>query len=141
MRVVLDTNTVISGIFWGGHPRQILEMARSGTISICTSQALLDELLDVLNRPKFVARITTIVNLTAEELVADYAALAEIIAVRTVERVVPDDPDDDQVIACAVEAEASYIVSGDKDLLDLSSYGSISILKAVQFVVLLSPDE
>lgn len=46
MRVVLDTNTVLSGIFWGGHPRQILEMARSGTISICTSQALLDELLD-----------------------------------------------------------------------------------------------
>ena len=141
MRVVLDTNTVISGIFWGGYPRQILEMARSGTISICTSQALLDELLDVLSRPKFVARLTTIVNLTAEEVVADYAALAEIVAVQAVDRVVPDDPDDDEVIACAVAAEASYIVSGDKDLLDLSSYGNISILKAAQFVALLSPSE
>lgn len=141
MRVVLDTNTVISGIFWGGHPRQILEMARSGTISICTSQALLDELLDVLSRPKFGARLTTSVNLTAEEVVADYAALAEIVAVQAVERVVPDDPDDDEVIACAVAAEASYIVSGDKDLLDLSSYGNISILKAAQFVAFLSPFE
>ncbi len=141
MRVVLDTNTLISGIFWGGHPRRILEMARSGTISICTSQALLDELLDVLNRPKFVARLTTILNLTAEELVADYAALAEIIAVQTVERVVPDDPDDDEVIACAVVAEASYIVAGDKDLLDLSSYGNISIIKAVQFLALLPSAE
>jgi putative PIN family toxin of toxin-antitoxin system len=134
MRVVLDTNTVISGIFWGGHPRTILQMARSGAIAICTSQSLLDELIDVLSRPKFSARLTTIVHLTPEELVADYAALAEFVTVKTVERVVPDDPDDDQGIACALMAKARYIVSGDKDLLDLSTYGDISILKADQFL-------
>ena len=69
-------------------------------------------------------------------MVADYAALAEFVEVETVDRVVPDDPDDDQLIACAVVAAASYIVSGDKDLLDLSTYHNISILKADRFVAL-----
>ena len=46
MRVILDTNIVISGIFWGGHPRRILDLARSGQITICTSQALLDECIE-----------------------------------------------------------------------------------------------
>lgn len=93
-------------------------------------------MLDVLIRPKFSGKLTTIVHLTAEELVADYAALAEFVTVKTVDRVVPDDPDDDRAIACALVAEASYIVSGDKDLLDLSTYGEISILKADQFLAL-----
>jgi putative PIN family toxin of toxin-antitoxin system len=50
MRVVLDTNTVISGLFWRGKPFQVLELMRSGTITVYTSEAILEELLDVLKR-------------------------------------------------------------------------------------------
>ncbi|MDY6802313.1 MAG: putative toxin-antitoxin system toxin component, PIN family [Cyanobacteriota bacterium] len=75
MRVVLDTNTVISAVFWGGCPGRILEQAKTDAISICTSQALLDELLDVLSRQKFLARLSIIAS-TPSKVLADYAAWA-----------------------------------------------------------------
>lgn len=74
MRVVLDTNTVISGLLWPGNPRRILDLARSGEVILCVSQALLIELLDVLRRPKFVARLA-LIGATPEEVVDGYAVL------------------------------------------------------------------
>ena len=56
MNIVLDTNTVISGLFWKGAPRQVLDLARSGTFTLFTSPDLLAELGKVLERQKFPAR-------------------------------------------------------------------------------------
>ena len=50
MRLVLDTNIVVSGLLWGGVPRQLLELGRDGQITFFTSSALLDELVNVLER-------------------------------------------------------------------------------------------
>lgn len=135
MRVVLDTNTIVSGLFWGGHPRQVLELARSGQITLFTASALLDELFDVLSRPKFAERLR-IVEASPESVVEDYAALAEMVIVTEVIPVIAEDPDDDQVIACAIAAHADYIVSGDRHLLALAVYNSIQILNATQFMLL-----
>ncbi len=66
MKVVLDTNTVISGLFWKGAPRQILDLARSGYISLFTSPELLAELEDVLARKKFAARLSAAQTTTRE---------------------------------------------------------------------------
>ncbi len=57
MNIVLDTNTVISGLFWRGAPGQELDLARSGTFTLFTSPDLLSELADVLGRKKFSARL------------------------------------------------------------------------------------
>ena len=80
MRVVLDTNTIVSGLFWGGYPLQVLELARSEQIALFTASALLDELLDVLSRPKFTERLQ-IFKASPESIVEDYAALAEVVIV------------------------------------------------------------
>jgi predicted nucleic acid-binding protein len=53
-------------------------------------------------------------------------------------KVVVDDPDDDKVIECAVVGKADYIVTGDRHLLALGQYGNISIVKAAQFISILS---
>lgn len=135
MRVILDTNVVISGIFWGGHPRRILDLARSGEITICTSQALLDELLDVLSRPKFANKLALRGD-NVRETVDGYAALTEVVIVTEIEPIVVDDPDDDEVIACAIAAEVSYIISGDRHLLNLLTHGSIQIVTAAQFIAI-----
>ena len=75
MNIVLDTNTVISGLFWRGAPRQILDLARSGAITLFTSPSLLAELSDVLAREKFSVRLEQ-ADVSVEELLLGYASLA-----------------------------------------------------------------
>jgi putative PIN family toxin of toxin-antitoxin system len=133
VRVVLDTNVIVSGLIWGGEPRHLLDFARQNTITPYTSAVLLDELADVLARDKFAARLATR-NLTPNGIVRGYAALARVIAAPIIARTVPDDPDDDAVIACALAAQADLIVSGDRDLLILHPYQNTAILKPSEAV-------
>lgn len=133
MHVVADTNTVVSGLLWHGPPRQILDAAHTGTITLFTSASLLAELADVLQRPKFAQRLAR-ANVTPHTLVFGYAALARLAVPTPIEPVVEADPDDDAVLACAVTTRAEVIVSGDSDLLALESYEGISIITASQLM-------
>ncbi len=134
MRVVLDTNTVISGFLWGGYPRQIIDMVRNQQISIYTSSPLIEELLDVLNRPKFAQRLQKVIQETPESLVKNYQKLVEVVEISAMENIVINDPDDDQVLACAISANADYIISGDQDLLTIKIYQNIPIVNSNQFM-------
>lgn len=111
MRLVLDTNTVISGLLWHGAPRQVLDLARSSSIALFTCPELLAELEDVLGRRKFAARLNA-AHVTVDELVYGYAALATTIHAEKIQPVIEDDPDDDVVLACAIAAKAEIIASG-----------------------------
>lgn len=133
MRVVADTNIVVSGLLWRGNSRQVLDMARVGTIELFTSAQLLAELEDVLSRAKFSQRLAS-VGVTSHDLALGYAALASLVAPATIEPVVLADRDDDAVIACAVAADGEVVVSGDSHLLDLKEYGAIRILTAAQLL-------
>lgn len=57
MRIVADTNTVLSGLLWHGPPRRLLELARQRTVTLCTSPALLAELAEVIARDKFAHQV------------------------------------------------------------------------------------
>ncbi|VXD17644.1 hypothetical protein PL8927_600043 [Planktothrix serta PCC 8927] len=100
MRIVLDTNTVISGLFWRGKPFQVLELMRLGRIKVYTSGAILEELLDVLNRPKFSTRLA-LLGFSPQEVVNSLMSWVEVVEIGEVEKIVISDPDDDQIIACA----------------------------------------
>lgn len=129
MRIVADTNTVISGLLWGGPPRQILEYARIGQIRLYTSHSLLAELAEVIGRAKFNARIQA-AGLSAGELIASYQRLAVRVDPQALPAPVSRDADDDEVLACASAASAAIIVSGDQDLLSLGNHGDTRILTA-----------
>jgi uncharacterized protein len=133
MNIVVDTNTVISGLFWKGAPRQVLDLARSGTFTLFTSPDLLAELGRVLERQKFSARLA-LANLSVEELVLGYASLAITVRPQKIAPVIKADPDDDQVLACAKTANAEIIASGDSHLLDLNEYEGIKILTVNQLL-------
>ncbi|MBS0611839.1 MAG: putative toxin-antitoxin system toxin component, PIN family [Proteobacteria bacterium] len=135
MRVVADTNTVVSAFLWGGPPKTVLDAAREKRISLHTSPALLAELEDVLSRAKFAARLLR-VNSSVASLLADYRALAD------VEQPAPipptaRDPDDDDVLAAALAAHAVLIVTRDRDLLTLGTFRNIRILPAAEALQLL----
>lgn len=125
MRVVADTNIVVSGLLWQGNPRRVLDAAREGTIDLFTSAALLIELEDVLSREKFTNRLET-AGVTPHDLVLGYASLASVIEPATIEPVVLDDPDDDAVIACAVAVQGKIIVSGDRPFIRLEAVSGYS---------------
>jgi len=126
VRVVADTNTVVSAFLWGGPPAAVLVAARAGRITLFTSPVLLAELEDVLSREKFAERIVRVGSSVAQML-AGYRALATIVRPASIEPAVRD-PDDDHVLACAKAAQAQLIVSRDKDLLDLREHQGIPIL-------------
>jgi len=133
MKVVLDTNTVISGLFWKGAPRQVLDLARNGVITLFTSPELLAELTDVIGRKKFAQRLEQ-AQVTVNDLVYGYAALARVIRPQKIQPVILADPDDDRVLACALAAQAEVITSGDSHLLDLKIHQGIKILTANQLL-------
>lgn len=134
MRVTADTNVVVSGLFWRGNPRRVLDAARDGIIELYTTATLLKELEDVLKREKFEKRLSA-ATVTIRELVDGYASLTTVVDVLSVPTVVLRDPDDDEVIACAVAAECELIVSGDDDLLSLKQHQEIRILTSAELLI------
>lgn len=126
MRVLLDTNVLISAILFRGLPRSLLDRAIRGELDLVTSPVLLDELERILTDRFQVP--SELARLARSEL--------EILA----EAVVPDDvpavsrdPDDDQVLAAAIVGEVEAIVTRDRDLLVLESHRGIAILSPAEF--------
>ena len=132
MRVVADTNTVISGILWQGNPRRVLDAARDDLIELYTSRVLLEE-LKALSREKFASRLS-LANLTAKYVVRNFSSVAVVIEPAPIKAVILRDPDDDTVLACALSASCDVIVFGDNDLLDLKEHLGIRILTATQIL-------
>lgn len=118
MRVVLDANVLVSAVIsQAGPPRQIVNAWVDGRIELVASPALLDELSDVLDRPRF-RRWVSIA--TATEFIDGLAEDAVIVDDPPAQPGLTADPDDDYLIALALTAQADYLVSGDRHLLDLT---------------------
>jgi uncharacterized protein len=133
MRVVLDTNIVVSGWLWSGAPRRALQIGRSSQVQLIASEATLDELRDVIHRSKFANRLQ-FVGKTAEELIQEYLGLLEIVDAVVLPPVILADPDDDVILACGVGGSANVIVTGDEHLLSLRKYGNVLIQDIHQFL-------
>ena len=133
IRVVLDTNVIISGWLWSGSPRQVLNIARQRQVQTVISEALLDELRDVLHRPKFADRLNWIEK-TVEEILTEYLQFAEVVEQVEIMPVINRDPDDDAVLACAIGGNVHYIVTGDNHLLTLKNFREVRIVDVNQFV-------
>ena len=132
MIVTVDTNVLVSGVFFGGIPGTIVAAAEAGTFSLVLSPAILDELRRVFSRPKFGLDPKAV-----QLLMADIESTALVVNPQKRHQVVSEDRDDDAVVDCAVEAKAMYIVSGDAHLTSLGTVEGITVLTPRQFVDLL----
>ncbi len=129
MRVVLDTNILISAFGWGGVPGRLLLSGLTGQIELCTSPHLSTELERVFAYPT-VSQALAKRGLSAADLHHRYVASVLWFEAAPLARPVCRDADDDHVLACAVAAGAELIASGDDDLLSLRAYENIPILTA-----------
>ena len=129
MKIVLDTNVLMSGIFFGGNPHRILQSWRAGRLQLVVSTEILAEYAEVAER------LTAEFGLgEAETTIALMATGAEIVAAPQLPTQVCDDPDDDKFLACAVAARVPIVISGDKALRRASGYRDIAVLTPRQFV-------
>ena len=130
MKVVLDTNVLISAIMFGGKSREILEMGISGKIRIATSQDILKELAGVLVDKKFRASV-----LFVQQTIHELSEICEVVIVTDEINAIKDDPDDNRILECAVSSKADYIVSGDAHLLSLKHFKRIKIYSPSDFLL------
>jgi putative PIN family toxin of toxin-antitoxin system len=124
---VLDSNVVMAGFLWPGICTQFFDMANAGCIEPFTSRDLLDEISEVLRRPKHAQHVAR-TGFTVEQLVSQYQRFAKRIPTQKFTRQICRDADDDAVLACALAAKADMLVTGDKDLLVLHPWHDIQIL-------------
>ena len=135
MRVILDTNVFVSAVFFGGTPGQVLSHWRDREFGIAVSREVLEEYVRVGER------------LAAQAPGVDLGPVLDLIAAHAIFVIagslpgpVCRDPDDDKFLACALTAEARYIVSGDRDLLVLSPYRGVTVLSPHAFIEQLRRD-
>ena len=133
MKLVVDTNVLISALLWQGAPHELLRLIEAGTFTLCITPVLLEELGDVLSRPKFSTRIKER-KTSSEDLLAGIIDIAELHPDRAIEPIVKNDPEDDKFLSCALVSGAKYIITGDPHLLKLKDCSDISILTPRQFL-------
>jgi len=131
-RIVIDTNIYISAIFWGGKPRAIVDLGRSGEVLIFTSSEIEEEIEKKL-KTKF-----GLSDEEAAQILLDFSTFTVPVKISRRIAVIDDDPDDDKFLECAVASRAGFIVSGDKHLLDLKEYEEIEIMKPADFLFIIS---
>ena len=123
LRIVLDTNVLVSAIIHNGKPRKLFQMGIGGKYTILISKETLDELSEVIQRPKF--------KMTSEDIVHIVSALMETcenVHVTSNFKAISNDLADNIIINTAYDGNAEYIVSGDKDVRSLKNFKKIKIV-------------
>ena len=139
LRVVVDTNVLVSGLFGmkDSPSLQILKAYRTQKIILVSSPLILEEVSEVINRE----RIVKLTKMTAGQRVDFMDKLIErsdVTAGKQLVEQVGRDIKDDKFLACAIEAKADYLITGDEDLLVLKDYGGIKIMTPREFLGVLS---
>ena len=129
MKVVIDTNIFVSS-FFGGNPRRIIDLWKTEKITLCLSNEILDEYIEVLQR----------IGLQDEDELGELLSLFKrgfnmLFTTKTPKvKVVKNDPDDDKFIECAMALKAEVIVTGDKAIEAVGEYMGIKILTPQRFL-------
>jgi hypothetical protein len=129
IRVVLDTNVLISALLFGGNPRTVLEKAIMGQISLVLSREILNEFEEVLCGKKFAFPPEI-----ARNIMRELEAISELVFPSRKITAVKADPYDNLILECAVKAGVDFVVSGDNHLLELRRFEGIPILSPAQFL-------
>ena len=128
-KVVVDTNVFVSS-FFGGNPRKIMDLWKSGQLTLSFSRPIIDEYVGVLQRLglKDKRELSELLSLFAHGFHVLFSA-------KTPElHLVEKDPDDDKFIECAVALKADFVISGDKALIAIQDYMGIRIVTPKKFL-------
>ena len=128
LKIILDTNTLISAFFWDGNEAELLRKIEQKKVSLFISQEILKELENVLDRPKF-KEIINKTKITKEQIIEKIIALSNVVIGNKLFINICRDSEDNKILECAEITKADYIVSGDRDLLVLKQHKNTKIVK------------
>jgi len=132
MNVVLDINILISAAIAKGKPRRLLIKGINKEFDIVASKQLLNELKEVISRPKLKLSLTE-----ADKFVSTVKRTVKLVEINSNFKVVEEDPADDSILNVAYDSKADYIVSGDSHLLNLKKFKKIKIVTADEMLKIL----
>ena len=130
VRVVIDTNVMISALFFGGTPGKLIPLWKGGSVKAFASKEIIDEYLRVLTYPRFRLSENEIDYLVYQEILPYF----EVASSKRGPAIVKKDPSDDKFIRCAQACHSRTIISGDRHLLALKKFGGIKIVSPSQFL-------
>lgn len=133
IKVVVDTNVMVSALLWRGKPHELIKLAEEKRITLYATVETLTELEEVLQREKLKQRIESLAT-SVDQLMFLVKTLVEIIEVEEVVSYVEADADDNIFLSCALNSEAKYVISGDAHLLDLKHFEKILIVSVSEFL-------
>jgi putative PIN family toxin of toxin-antitoxin system len=132
LSVTADSNIWVSAFNYPGKPRRLIEMADASEVRIDISDHIIEEVLRTL-RLKFEWAPERL-----QEAEAQMDATARKVTPTQAVDIVKDDPTDNRILECALEAGSGYVVTGDKDMLRVGKFGSIPIIRVADFLEILS---
>ncbi len=132
LRVVIDTNVVVSAIVWGGKPRElVLKLLEQHTVIL--SPQMLAELNDVISRDKFGVK-----TFQVKRFLTDLTNKSKIVNSVGLFKIIVEDPDDNNILNAAYSGKADYIVTGDKHLLALEKFKRTKIITVNKMLEIIS---
>ncbi len=125
----MDTNVFVSS-FFGGNPRKVVDLWKSGEVALCLSTPIVDEYIEVLRR------LGLQNEKELDELLGLFAhGFHVVFTAKTPDlHVVEKDPDDNKFIECAAALKADFIITGDRALLEIQDYMTIKIVSPKDFL-------
>jgi hypothetical protein len=133
MRIVLDTNVLISGTFWSGDSFRILQLVEKKKLKCYTSKEILEEYDRVMHSEEIIGKIGD-KHLVIKSALIKMIEMCALVEPKRRINAVKDDPEDDKIIECAVEAKADFIVTQDNHLLKLGEFEGIRIVTPEDFL-------
>lgn len=136
LRLVLDTNTLVSAFFWEGNEAELFRKIEQGKAKLYITSEILKEVEEVIKRPKF-DQVMKNAGLTPDQIMQKIVSLSHLVIAPQLNIKVCRDEKDNKFLECAESAKADCLVSGDEDLLSLKEYKWIPIIRTLRILQLL----
>ncbi|MEK6833452.1 MAG: putative toxin-antitoxin system toxin component, PIN family [Nanoarchaeota archaeon] len=136
MKIVLDTNVWLSGIFWDGEASKIIEKAEKKEIQIIISEDILSEIVNVLNRESKFQKYILNLRLSIEDLIRTILSISTLIEIKNKLDIIKADPKDNIILEIALDGRVEYIISYDNHLLNMIEFRNIKIISPGEFLKL-----
>ena len=136
IKLVLDTNTLVSAFFWEGNEAELLRKIEEGKVKLYITSEILKEIEEIIKRPKF-NEVMRKANLTPDQIIQKIISLSHLVIAPKINVKFCRDEKDNIFLECAESAKVDYIISGDEDLLSLKEYKGILIIRTWKILQLL----
>ena len=136
LKLVLDTNTLVSAFFWEGNEAELFRKIEQGKANLYITIEILKEVEEVIKRPKF-DKVMKNAGLTPDQIMQKIVSLSHLVIAPKLNIKICRDEKDNKFLECAESAKADYLISGVEDLLSLKAYNGIPIVRTWKILQLL----